>query len=1771
MLKKLFAFMCGLAPFGAMAAGEPVPVQDVTSLDGYVSSDTTNIVMGGNVVIGDDINAAVQTDGIRALIVKDVTSGPALNVSDAMNVFADVPVALPGGGTFYVGDNVASDGFSLLVGGDVNVGGVLTVDGDTTRTFNIMGYGTGNDFSVTTGSVNNTANFNVVNALNFNSGLVQNSGDISISATNNIVLGAVENISGTATFTAGNDLTIDSDFVNNAGTGVVLNAKTVSVQSVQNLGVGTMTITANEALSATSIENKGNTLDIEASGASVLVTGTMSNDSGSMTIKASSLNINGGDANNPSFVSNGNLNITVSGQTNLAYGFDLGMSDSAMWNNKFYLETASLNLGAGNTGAFFANNLNDYDVIINSGFVTGDVSNGLQNNAANMYLAANGLTVEDVVNNAGTMRLAALSNSDLRADSVTDRAGTVTDLTSGGNIVIAGDVTTNAEMNLSAQTIDVGGIVGNGGTLTVAGGTGQNGMVTVNNNVTNSNGTVDISGRQINIVGNVDNKSGTISVGGSDLQGSAIQLGGVIVEEGVANLNGLLGINISQSVIGGNTFGTGTMVVSDGVLNFGTGTHSVTINGPAGNSGYVVDIAGNVIASGNSGTSGTGDVYVQASGNQGFLLNANGDISIGGNVLANTSTTVARTLMLASGNNYVKGDVNATGALNKILFQGYMAPDFDLSEATMRPVANLTIDGNLIASNGGVVEMHSKNIELGSVSDDGGVFYVYGDGNDSVQMNILAGGITLQDAITFNSSVVANTGLVVNQTPEFSIVSNDTGADIVLGGVNLGTGAKLVLDSGRNISISGDDDLYLRGVLDVDANKNVVFQEDVIVSGTLDIDAYYIDLAAVENSGSLILKSGDDINMGALKNLASASGGTITAVGDLYADSVTSNGGNMDVVADSLSVNDALSVTGGMLNLDVANGITFGGDASVSGVMNQGVNKTGMLNLVTDDISFVANSLTVSGFTADSGVGTYDIGGDIAVNGNMTIADLATVNMSADAFSNELAGIGASLLTNFGKLNLTVTTDAIFEDVVNSGTFNVTASDSIKMTMVNNAGDMSLDVGTGLINMAGLAVTDGGVNVKSSGLNVSGQITTPGVLYQNYTGVLSNGDINVNSNDFSLTAGNVNVGGINQVYDTVMNIYSSDVTVNGDIDVYDLTIAAQPSNNWLDLDVHGNILGGTKILNLEQMTVDGDYIFDKDSQLLAAILSYNSTPGMNSTTRNYWSTVSLNPDSTFGQITNAIDGKALVEIKGENSQFIAGAKYNANLTLGSTLDDGQIGLVLQDLDKISSDTAIWLVHAEGGVLDASQSEKNRYLPVVLFCNVDGTSCVSMGESLGAYISMRDSDNSGSADSLYVVFDPRFGGPVFIESNKIQPIVARQPDHTPGEYVAAGALDNLIAAQLKNSGFVAKSPIEVIPEIFKDTNLNVLMTELYKRYERYAETANGAIFMPFSRLVQPREIEQIAGAIVMNEHTSARNFEDRMLDEFIWNRNRNLEKGWLDFDFGMFTQDVTDGKRAEGNRFELSGGVDWQESDTLILGLTARVSRSSSSDDDYMDLAYLPSSNVPGAVSVDVADTNVGFGAYLIKTLGQKFRVYGNGFLDLHLLDTKREMTFMETIDGAGSAVALTTEWGLMHDWLNQYIVGNLYARAGYNFGFCLTEKVADEDYMDMESDGYFMLTPGYSLTAQKRIYPTAWFQIRPYATIGVEYDLLGAPDYVKYKFAVSKTFSEYDIDINPLWANIGGGFEMLSANGIQLGIDYRYQYNNDMQLHNIKLSGSYRF
>jgi hypothetical protein len=487
-------------------------------------------------------------------------------------------------------------------------------------------------------------------------------------------------------------------------------------------------------------------------------------------------------------------------------------------------------------------------------------------------------------------------------------------------------------------------------------------------------------------------------------------------------------------------------------------------------------------------------------------------------------------------------------------------------------------------------------------------------------------------------------------------------------------------------------------------------------------------------------------------------------------------------------------------------------------------------------------------------------------------------------------------------------------------------------------------------------------------------------------------------------------------------------------------------------------------------------------------------------------------------------------------------------------------------DMVDTGTAIWLLHADGGVTDLSSKIRNIN---VKFCNADASMCVAyLNGEWPAYISVRDSDGDANPDSLYVVFDNRFGGPV--EVFGIQPIVDRDPEHTDGEFIAAGALDEMIAGQLENNKFFNRTPIEVIPEVFKDTNLSDVANELYNRMEDYVLNRDGAPLTAFSRLFQVHEIERIAGSVALNEHTSFRSFEDRMIDEFIWNRNRRLDKVWMDVDYGMFYQNTVDGHHADGHRFSVSGGYDGQQDDKTIFGFMGRVSHTSSGATDSMDLSYGTVSQM-GNINLDVTDTDIGVGAYMLKTLNEKNRLYGNAFLDAHLFDVEREQTFVADISGDGTAFSLISEWGLLHDILNQYIVGNLYARMGYNFGFDVKEESAGDEYMRLQSDGYFILTPGYSLTAQKRIYPSAWFQIRPYASIGVEYDVFGMLDKAEYKFAVANGYTDYDINVDPLWANIGGGIEFLSATGVHVGIDYRYQYNSDIQLHNIKVSGMYRF
>ncbi len=1250
--------------------------------------------------------------------------------------------------------------------------------------------------------------------------------------------------------------------------------------------------------------------------------------------------------------------------------------------------------------------------------------------------------------------------------------------------------------------------------------------------------------------------------------------------------------------IGENT-GSVAVPETDNVLNLGENGLSVY--------GYAII--------GEAGQGGKGQLYAeQTSGT--FTIQSAGNVNVGGlivkdNALLGIKGTTDSNIDLGLGTIMADGGLQIDEHINTVTATGITAKKMLSITANSADLGTVTVggaDSSLMLDVDGMLKMNdfkytgtannTGTITAGDIRVDGSIQNLV----DSGALNITAtdahggnyGDIEVQGNVdnmaasmmTFDGGNIMVSGTMSNQAASGTLKILNASSLVVLG---TDTGGVSFVNKGIfDGNVSGTT-TFVHGV---DLSGMTASNEFKLTTGSLDLGTMR-DLQLTHGTVDITTTSNSALSFATVANETDGKV-KMNSAGNFTAETLKNNSEMeiraVDLTADELIVGNVAKTT-----LSATNALTLNGDISSAGITMltggnitlQNVTNTGTMTIKAP--TDTTGQISIAGNLVSSG-NTYTLlhARQIRVTGNITNSGNAVTEILGSDTAGGDIQLG-QLLVSGGTLNLksltggvatssvsltggTITVDSVTRSI--TATNNVEIAGSLSATGAVASGDGDMSVGatgtpfvlastSGNITIGGNINVDNGAEIQLIANNISshdvvnnGTMTLGGRsldventfnatnLYQKFTGVLNAGDVNIDADSYRISATDFNLG--------------------GNLNATNLTVFAVPATH-LNANIAGNLSGGVTFANLGQMHVGGDYAFTDTSKVFANISNKSSMAGL----PNYWSSVSL-ADGTLGQITNATSGNgALITVDG---------KFASDLSLGLTPSGGigggasdQIGIALRELADAGD--AIWLVYAQGGITESG--DKLRNLNVVI-CNASGSICYDYFDGMpagnsSAYLTMRDTDGNGTSDSIYVVFDPRFGGPV--ELFKIQPIVARNAEHTDGEYVSAGALDNIIADQMAKQGFTGRHAIELLPVLFRGTNLETMANELYGRMEHYNTYRDSAPLSRFSRLFQAREIEQVAGSVILNEHTSARSFEDHMLDEFIWNRNRNLKKAWVDAEYGMLFQKVSDGKHADGNRFNITGGFDWQHSNTLILGLAGRVSHTSTDVSDAINLGYTTENPfIAGHVDAKVANTNIGLGGYLMQTLGEKTRAYGNAFLDLHVFDITRHQTFVNgTIDGSGTAFALNTEWGLLHDCLNQYIVGNMYARAGYNFGFSVTEKVGGHDYMKMKSDGYLSFTPGYSLTAQKRIYPSVWFQVRPYATIGVEYDVLGAPDNAKYKFATAKKFTSYDIDIDPLWANIGGGVEMLSVTGFQVGLDYRYQYNQDIQLHNIKVSGSYRF
>lgn len=1748
MMKKLLSFICCLVPFGAHAATTTIEpgVNGLFPTENELNATTDSIVIQSN--------ATASPDGI------EVGTG---GITVAGNMWVGKNGGGSSGGELFLAENTKPV-FNMATQGNVSVGDTLDIAAG--RSFTLSGVvasgGTANSYTAQFGSIvnNGILTLNDISALTVGTwsgdtwtvgtGAVTNNGTQMTINADSIKMGALSNEGGTLNVTAQNDIQM-AQLQNNAVAGGIAGSATISGKNItvggdiQNNVGGTMNINvAGDLTAAGAIENKGTQMTISAGDVSA---STMTNEGGTLNLTLGSLSLTGGDNLNPSFINNGTFTATVTGETSFAN--DLYVEGSG---STFSLKTGTLAFGANN------NILNDSNAftlnVVGNGATqgvlqAGNISNGITNTAANLYLSGQSVIANSVLNNGGNLIIGkdattgndAVSPTSIVINGTVQGNRGITKIISGGALT-TGDVTNSAEMVLNGNTVELANVTNNGAKMDITAYTDSTGGIDITGNVlNNSNGDMYINARDITIGGAVTNaNSGQITIAGSDSAGDKMQMGALNVNSGVVNVNALAG---GVSVTNG-------LNVTDGTLNIDGATHEFDVGGK-------IDIDGDVNVT-DTAVTGAGNVNIAASGPQSFVMSssyspaagdATGAIDIAGNIVAESASDTARSAAFVAQTIDVHKNVTA-GNNGKLIF----------GDAN---TTKLTVDGAVTASGNGSVDIYADDTDVASLSGDG-LFILRGSqvtANGADGINIANGLWFGPDSSVSNPIPEPTKGIVVKDTNNLTLNTVAGGADINVGGYLLvGGGKSLTMDSTNQVVVGGN--IYSQGTLNIDANTVAKFENSVNNSGTMTVNAREIisgDIANT-NSGKMTLTSDASIATGAITSSGDL---TVNAGTTVNAGAIAVSGGATDITADSLDMT-LMNVTGGTVTLNTTkvNATTnaSGQGIYVAGDLAQGGTASGMLNLTQNNTVVTANNLLIGNETdnisgdllVNANTVDYNIADSVKINGQIKVADGATANISANDIT------ATADVDNAGTLVLNA----------NQGTGN-----EINLGVVGNSGTLSLDSGDGIATIKGFSNT-GTAQLNGRGMTLTAlypgasyALYLPGMLYQQYQGALSAGDVNVGAENYTITASNISVAGINQV-NGEMVLNTADIDVGGDIVAKNLRIVANPSD-MLKVHVGGNVSGGVDFTNLEYMNIDGNYTFNNDSKLFVKINNYNNT----TLPQNYWARVETDENADFGKITNiATDDTAGALIQ-------VGGKFTTDLNIFGSNNRNQVGIGLTQL--VDQGTAIWLLHADGvrddaGNLVAIEELQNKIRNLnVLVCNNSGTLCYSyfdnlIAEDSPAYLTSRDTDNDGIADSIYIVFDPRFGGPV--EIFKIQPIVGREPDYTNGEYVSAGALDDMIAGQVADAGFYGRQAIEVIPVAFRGTNLEQMANELYNRMEYYTETREGQGLARFSRLFQVRELEQIAGAVSLNEHTNFRSFEDRMFDEFIWNRNRNLKKAWVDVDFGTFRQDVSDHKTVDGNRFSISGGYDWQESQTLILGLTGRVSHMSSDNSDSMNLGYTKKNPyIAGHVKTKVADTNIGLGGYLMKTLGDKTRVYGNAFLDMHWLDVSRDQNFVASIDGDGTAFSLISEWGLLHDWLNQYIVGNAYARVGYNFGFSVTEKAQNHDYMKLKSDGYLILTPGYSLTAQKRIYPSAWFQIRPYASIGVEYDVLGAPDQVKYKFAVANSFTDYDINIDPLWANIGGGVELLSATGIQVGLDYRYQYNADMQLHNIRVSGSYRF
>ena len=676
------------------------------------------------------------------------------------------------------------------------------------------------------------------------------------------------------------------------------------------------------------------------------------------------------------------------------------------------------------------------------------------------------VTINNTAGNTGTIEFTNTGNAYTGATTV--EAGELL----GG---VAGAFSaTSATTVESGAILDLGGFAQTINSVTLTGGTIQNGSLT---------GAISSAGGTVNGIGGSTSLEATASVDPTMMEGSNTYTGATTVDAG-ATLSGADGTNVFSAASATTVNGTLDLGGNSQTVSSLAGTGTVTNSGVSGTATLT-----------DQGASSEFDGVIQDGATAFTALTQNAPLNTltltGTNTYSGATTIMAGTLALSGSGSIANssGVSLATGAV------------FDLSQTTSG--ASIESLGNTAAGQTGTVYLGAQTLTLtGALTTFGGVIADAG-GID----NVAGGGLTLGPTATGTETL--------------------TGVDTYTGATTISAGTLALAGTGSIALSSGVAD---NGTFDISGLTNGGTTITTLSgTGGVTLGANTLTLSnasgifggVISGTGGFTLTAGTETLSGAntYTGATNVNGGRLFVSGSIG--SLATPSGPVNVASGAI-----LGLRGSISSSELTNS----GTVYARGTLNAPVVNNSIFN-VTGDLAGTTQFTNNAAAALNVNDGTYAMSGLLTNFGNVNVA--AGAGLSAGSLTNVSTGTIVNLGTVTDDLNNAgaVMNYGVYNANVASNTGAITnfASGAWNGNAVNTGGTIENDgLWTGsLNNMAGTLTNNGKIvgNVTASGGTVNsfasnsaivGNVTLPGSpAVMNALGVITgNVDVMADSNGF---------------------------------------------------------------------------------------------------------------------------------------------------------------------------------------------------------------------------------------------------------------------------------------------------------------------------------------------------------------------------------------------------------------------------------------------------------------------------------------------------------------------------------------------------------------------------------------------------------------------------------------------------------------------------------